>query len=429
MLTSGRSLLQRVFPGGSGVVGGWLLVSGLGAYAFLAVVGRVIGPDRYGAMSVLWSIGFVATSCLFPVEQEVTRAISDRSARGLGSAPVVRVAAVIAVAIAASLIVGALAASVLLVTRLFDDQPLLLVGLVLLIGSYVFEHVTRGVLAGRSRFGAFGRLLGVEALARLAGAIVLTLAGVRTAGPFGIVLGLAALVGVGAALVGQHDLLEPGPPAPYSELSRAIGWLVTSALFSQILINGGPVVVQLLAGRGQRALAGQYLAGLVIARVPVFFFVAIQASLVPEIASLAASGDRARVAGGLRKLVLLIASLGVTVTLGMWIVGPAVVHLAFGRRFALNRLDLALLAAGSAAYLLALTLAQGLIALARPARSALGFGLGVLVFGVAVVVFQPTDIALRLATAMFGGSAAAAAALGLLLVDPIRTVRARGATS
>ena len=386
MLTSGRSLVRRIFPGGSGVVGGWLLVSGLGAYAFLAVVGRVIGPDRYGAMSVLWSVGFLATSCLFPVEQEVTRAISDRSARGVGSAPVVHHAAVIAVAIATSLIVGALAASVLLVTRLFDGQVLL--------------------------------------LARLAGAIVLALVGVRTAGPFGIVLGLAAVVGVAAALVGQRDLLEPGPPAHYSELSRAIGWLVTSSLFSQILINGGPVVVQLLAGRGQRALAGQYLAGLVVARVPVFFFVAIQASLVPELASLAASGDRARVAAGLRKLMLLIASLGVTVTLGIWLLGPAVVHLAFGRSFALNRLDLALLAAGSAAYLLALTLAQGLIALARPARSALGFGVGVLVFCVAVVVFEPTDIALRLAMAMFVGSMAAAAALGLLLVNPVRTVRA-----
>ena len=84
MLTTARSLLRRLLPHGSGVVGRWLLVSGLGAYAFLALVGRVIGPDRYGAMSVLWSVGFVATSCLFPVEQEVTRAISERT--GAGSA-------------------------------------------------------------------------------------------------------------------------------------------------------------------------------------------------------------------------------------------------------------------------------------------------------------------------------------------------------
>jgi O-antigen/teichoic acid export membrane protein len=426
LLIAVRNLLRRLLPHGSGVVGRWLLVSGLGAYAFLALVGRVIGPDRYGAMSVLWSVGFVATSCLFPVEQELTRAISDRTARGVGSAPVARRAAVVALAIAAVLIVVALAASVPLVDRLFDGQVLLLVGLVLLIASYVSEHVTRGVLAGRRRFGAFGRLLGIEALARVAGAIVLALIGVRTAGPYGIVLGLSALVGVAAGLVGQRDLLQPGPPARYSELSRAIGWLVTSSLLSQVLINGGPVVVQVLAGREQRALAGQYLAGLVVARVPVFFFLAIQASLVPELASFAAEGDRARVQAGLRKLVLLIAGLGLTVTAAIWLLGPTVVHLAFGKGFALSRSELALLAAGSAAYLLALTLAQGLIALARPARSALGFGVGALVFG-AMVVAGPSGVVLRLALATLLGSIAASTALGGLLVSPVRSVSSQNA--
>jgi O-antigen/teichoic acid export membrane protein len=421
LLRTVRSLVQRLFPRGSGVVGAWLLVSGLGAYAFLALVGRVIGPGRYGAMSVLWSLGFVATGCLFPVEQELARAISDRNARGVGSAPVARNAALIAIAIAAVLIVAALVGSGPLVTRLFDDQALLFAGLILLIGSYVAEHVSRGVLSGHGRFDAYGRLVGIEAIARLVGATALVLIGVRTAGPYGIVLGLAAFVGVAGAWIGQRGLLGSGPPSRATELSRAIGWLVASSLFSQILINGGPVVVQLLAGPRQRALAGQYLAGLVVARVPIFFFQAIQASFVPELASLAACGDRARVRADLCRLLLVIVSLGVTVTLGMGLVGPVVVHVAFGKGFALDRIELALLAAGSATYLVALTLSQGLIALARPARSALGFGFGVLVFVVAVV-FLPGDLALRLAIATLVGSAAAATGLGLLLVGPVGSV-------
>ena len=128
--------------------------------------------------------------------------------------------------------------------------------------------------------------------------------------------------------------------------------------------------------------------------------------------------------GGLRKLVLLIASLGLTVTVAIWLLGPTVVHLAFGKGFALRRSELALLAAGSAAYLLALTLAQGLIALARPARSALGFGVGALVFG-AMVAAGPSDVVLRLALATLMGSIAASTALGVLLVNPVRSVSSR----
>ncbi len=423
------SLARRVLPRGSGAVGGWLLVSGLGAYGFLTVAAKAIGSDEYGALSALWGLGFlVSTGCFLPVEQELSRALSDRNARGLGGAPVVRKAAVAAGVVAATLTVVVLAASVPLLDDVFDGQILLLVGLVLMIWSYALEHTTRGVLAGNGRFEPYGRLLGVEATARFVAAAILAAAGVEVAGPYGIVLGLGAFVGVGASLFRQRDLLSAGPPASWRELSRAVGWLLGASLLTQTLVNAGPVLVQILAGPGEGDLAGRYLACLVVARVPVFFFQAVQASLVPELATIAASGDHIRVRAGLRRLVLALAALGVVATVGAALLGPEVVELAFGPEFVLPREDLALLAAGAAVFLVALTLAQGLIALARPARAAAGFAAGVVVLA-ALVPALGGSIVTRVALATLVGSVAAALALGVLLAAPLRRALDSGTRS
>ncbi len=285
----------------------------------------------------------------------------------------VKKAAIAAAAVAATLTVLAIAFSVPLLDRVFDDQVLLLVGLILMVWSYALEHTTRGALAGNGRFNAYGRLLGGEAVVRLAAAGLFAVVGITSAGPYGVALGVGAFFGVAAALWGQHGLLRPGPPAPWKELTRAVGWLLSASLLTQTLVNCGPVLVQVLAGPGESDLAGRYLACLVVARVPVFFFQAVQASLVPELASLAATGDHARVHAGLRRLVLALAALGLAATIGSAIIGPKVVELAFGPEFVLPRGDLALLAAGAAVFLVALDARAG----THRARTTGAFGPGV----------------------------------------------------
>ena len=105
-------------------------------------------------LSALWALGFLLGpgACL-PVEQEVSRAIASRRARGLGGGPVVRRATIATGVLAAVLVVGTLAVGRVLVADLFDDDVLLLVGLVLLLVGYAFEYLVRGVLAGNDRFG------------------------------------------------------------------------------------------------------------------------------------------------------------------------------------------------------------------------------------------------------------------------------------
>lgn len=399
-------------------MGAWLLVAGLAAYGFLTVAGRALGSERASALSTLWALGFLlGPGCFLPVEQELARALAARRARGRGGLPVARRAAAGAAALAAVLVTAVVVSAPLSVARLFDGQVLLVVGLCLLLAGYAVEHVVKGVLAGADRFGAYGRLNGAEALVRLGACVVLALGGVRSAGPYGVVLGLAPFAGVAVALAGQRGLLAPGPPAPWAELTRAVGWLLLASLLAQVLLNAGPVVVQALAGPGERDAAGQFLASLVIARVPVFLFQAVQATFVPELAALAATGAHDRFRRGLRRLVLLVVTLLVVATVGGILVGPEVVARLFGRDFSLGARDLGMLAAASSVFLLALTLAQVLIALARPARVAAAWGAGVAAFTVGVV--SASDVLLRVEVGLLAGAAVAAVAMAVLLRRPL----------
>src|SRR6478609_2394369 len=178
MTTAGpRRVLARatsILPRGSGVVGAWVLFSGVASYGFLTLTGRALGPERYGGLSALWALGFLLGpgACL-PVEQEVSRSLSSRAARGLGGGPLVRRACIGAAVLAATLVLLALIASPWLVHDLFDDQVLLLVGLLLLLAGYALEYLVRGIFAGNSRFGPYGILVGGEAGSRLLVTIVM----------------------------------------------------------------------------------------------------------------------------------------------------------------------------------------------------------------------------------------------------------------
>jgi O-antigen/teichoic acid export membrane protein len=408
-----------ILPRGSGTVGVWVVVTGVASYGFLAVTGRALGADRFGALSVLWTLGFLlGTGACLPIEQEVSRALATRAARGVGGAPLVRRATIGTFVFAGALVVLALVAGPWLVDELFDGEVALLVGLILLLVGYTLEYLVRGVLAGNSRFGPYGLQLGTEGLSRLLFAAVFAVAGVATAGPYGIVLGLAPFAGVVVALRKRDGLVTPGPPAPWSELTKAFGWLLAGSLFAQVVVNAGPVLVQLLGTKADDDVTGQFLASLVIARIPVFLFQGVQAALLPRLSGHAGAGQVGNLASETRRLVLAIVGLTVVATAGAWLLGPTVVKVAFGADFALDQRDLALLAAASCIYLLGLTLSQALIALRQQARVAIGWGVGVA--GLAVVTIVGSDLLLRVELGFLAGAVVASLALALLLAGPMR---------
>jgi O-antigen/teichoic acid export membrane protein len=419
--------VASVLPRGSGTVGAWVVFTGVAAFGFLAVTGQALGVERFGALSVLWTLGFLlGNGACLPIEQEVSRALASRAARGVGGAPLVRRAAIGTLVFAGVLVAGALVAGPWLVDDLFEGQVTLLVGLVLLLAGYALEYLVRGVLAGNSRFSPYGILLGGEAGSRLFVAAVLAVVGVATAGPYAIVLGLAPFVGVALSLRRRDGLVTPGPPAPWRELTRAFGWLLAGSLFAQVLVNAGPILVDQLAPAGDDEVTGQFLACLVIARIPVFLFQGVQAALLPRLAGHAGAGKVRDLGTETKRLTAAIAVLCVVATAGAWLLGPTVVELAFGSEFDLGRRDLALLTGASCVYLLALTLAQALIALRHQPRVAMGWGVGVLML--ALVTFLGADLLLRVELGFLFGALAASGAMAALLAGPLRRGEAAAAT-
>src|SRR5690606_3934674 len=191
-------------------------------YGFLWVADKALSKAEYSPLGALWFLVFLAGPGLFlPLEQEISRALPERRARGQGGLPVVRRAATIGVGLGLGVLVLLIATARLTVDRLFDHQLLLLVGLALGLAGALAGHLTRGCLSGTGRFKGYGVYLGADGFIRVLGAVACFLIGFETAGPFGVAIGLAGLLAVPVALRVQRPDLAEGPEAAFSEVSSA----------------------------------------------------------------------------------------------------------------------------------------------------------------------------------------------------------------
>jgi O-antigen/teichoic acid export membrane protein len=360
----------------------------------------------------------VAPGVFQPIEQEVARAVSHRRAQGIGAAPLVKRAAVLGGGLALFVTLASLIGAGPLVSNLFHGNWMLLVGLLIAIAAYYCAHLTRGTLAGNGRFGPYGLMHGTEGIVRVVACGALVALGVSSPGPFGLALALPPFVAVAVSLRGQKRLLVPGPSAPYSELSTALGWLLLGSVLAQALSYAGFLGATLLATPAQKPLVGKFIAGLFIARIPILLFQAVQAALLPKLAEHAGAGRHADFRAGLRTLMLIVTAVGAIGILGGFTVAPWAGKVLFGQKFILGHRDLGLLAVGSAAFILALTVAQGLIALRGYQAAAFAWVAGIVGFvGVTAV---GKDLFLRVELGFAAGSLCAAAVMAIAITAKLR---------
>ncbi|MGD0833555.1 MAG: hypothetical protein ABSA40_03900 [Candidatus Dormibacteria bacterium] len=408
--------LVGLLPRGATTIAISLGIQGLTTYGFLIIAARALGPARYSPFSVLWALTFVAAPGIFlPLEQEVGRAASARRVHRLGARPVIARAALVGGAMAAAVMILAGAGSGPLISRLFDGQGLLFLGFLVAIPCYAIYYLARGAVAGAGRFRAYAAVLLVEGAVRVVAAAVLWGLGVRNAGVFSLAIALPSVIGIAIVVPRQRGIAAPGPAAPWSEISVALGWLLTGSLLSQLLLNIPPLAVQAFFSAGDPTAAGRVLNGLIIARVPLFLFQGIQAALMPKLSSDATAGRMDDFRATLRRLLILVAGLVAVSVVGMATLGPPVLQILFGHRFIpLGRLDLALLALGSESMMVALVLAYACIALGGYRGAAAGWVAGT-VGVVAAMVILPGSL-LRVEVAFCIGVGVACAVMGLALV-------------
>lgn len=410
---------RNPLPDGTVTVALGLVVNGVFAYAFLGLAGRTLGPEANEPLAVLWAmIYLIGPGFFLPFEQEVSRSLANRWAQGLGAGPLVRQAGTLAAVLAVVLVAISVAIAPFLVNDLFDGEWLLLVGLDLAILGYAAVHVARGMLAGLGRFRGYSAYYVAENTLRFGGGVVLAIAGVAVAGPFGVVVGLAPALALAIAMRGEKDLASPGPPAPWGELTAALGSLLAASVCTAFLLYAGPVAIELLADPSESGEASRFLAGLTIARVPVFLFQAVQAALLPKLSALAGAGRLLEFRQRLARLLVVVSVIAVAGIVGAFLLGPFIIRVLFGADFVIGRTDIALLAASSGAFMLAVALGQALIALSGQSQVAIGWFLGVVTF--LVVTAIGNDLLLRVEMGLFLGSVVAAVVIGALAAFRLR---------
>ena len=381
MSTSAAPAPRRVaLPEGTLPVGFSLLIAGLATYAFFIVGERALGGEEaFAPLVAMWFATFsLAPGFFLPLEQEMGRALSARRAVGDGGRPVVRRIVVIGAVITAVVLVAILFASPIITSEYFDGNWWMLAALATAFVAYAPAHLARGICAGTGRFRSYAVVIGSDGIVRIVACIALAYLGIEAVGPYAFAVALAPLVPVTYVAARGSLRTEDGPPSDWQEVSQNLGWLLLGMVFAAALLNAGPVTANLLRGEGEEELITRFGYGVLLARVPLFLFQAVQAALLPRLSRLAAQGEFDEFRDGLRKLLYLVAVVGVVGTLGAFVLGPFAIETVYDSE--LSGRTLAMLALSSSIYMAGLATAQAVIALHGHARVALGWGVGVVAF-------------------------------------------------
>lgn len=381
------------------------MVAGIASYLFFKVGVWALGEDDFAPVSKLWFATFaLAPGFFLPLEQEAGRALAHRLALGVGGAPVMQRVAVLGASLCAILTIAMLAGGPALSTHYFNGDWVMVAALILAIVAYAPTHLTRGLCSGTNRFTSYAIVMGADGLTRIVLCGALAVLGVRTVGAYGLVVAVAPLLGVAYVVARGDTRLDPGPRAEWSEVTPNLGWLLLGSVFAAGLVNAGPIATGIIAKDSQEALVTQFSYGVLMTRVPLFLFQAVQAALLPRLARLAARRRLEEFRSGFRQLILIVVGVGVVGVIGAGLVGPFAVDLVYDAR--LSRTTMVALAFSSACYMIALATAQAVIALEGHGLVALGWTTGMVSF-VVVTAFSSDELFRRVELGLVAGSAMA----------------------
>jgi len=401
-------------PQGTVPVGIALLIAGVATYAFFKVgTVAVGGADEFAPIASMWFAVFaLAPGFFLPLEQELGRALSHRRAIGEGGKPVVRRVVGLGGILVAIVTLCILALSPLIATSYFDGDWFMVVALIAAFAAYAPAHMARGVCSGSGRFREYAVIMGSDGIVRIVLCVVLAVIGVSAVGAYGLAIAISPLFAVAYVYQRKGLRTDPGPPAELREVTPNLGWLLIGSVCAATLLNAGPIAASLLAPDGSNELITAFSYGVLLSRIPLFLFQAVQAALLPRLSRQAARGEFDEFRSGLRRLMVVVLAVGLIGTIGAFVLGPWALRLVYD--VDLSGRTLAMLSLSSAVYMLALATAQAVIALQGHALVALGWVVGVVTFLLgtwlsADEVFRRIEIGLVLSSI----AALAAFALGL----------------
>jgi O-antigen/teichoic acid export membrane protein len=392
-------------PEGTIPVGIGLFIAGITAYAFFKVGQLALGKEDFKPIVALWFTTFaLVPGFLLPIEQELGRALAHRRALNQGGRPVVQKMLPLAGGLSAVLVIATLIASPWLTHNMFEDNWVVTAALILTVIAFAPMHLARGIASGSGRFTAYGLILGIDGATRIIACTVLWQLNVTSIGAYALAVALSPVVAVLIVSARGDMKSQNGPPADFSELTPNISWLLLGSVMAAALVNAGPLGVDALAGASDAEKVTAFGNGVLLSRIPLFLFQAVQASLLPRLARLAAKGDLTEFVQGLTLLLKIVIGVAILGTVGSYALGPWALDLMYDG--GLDRRTLTLLALASGLYMLCLAIAQAVIALRGHRWVAIGWLCAVVTF-LLLTAFTSDDLFLRVEFGLVGGSTVA----------------------
>jgi O-antigen/teichoic acid export membrane protein len=361
-------------------------LTGVITYAYFLIASHVLSKPDYGQITVLWSAVFITISTLYrPVEQLLSRHISERLVKREPIGQPMRVAATIQLALALFFAVLALALRGPIQDDLLEGNESLywvFFGAVLF---YAASYFARGFLAGQRRFGLFTALILSESVFRTLFAVLVAVS--LLSGQSAVAIGIVAapsmsLMVVPAAFLRrakkeQREAIA-APAAGDGEAEEfsmrhgsGFAAAVLVIMFSeQAFLNAGPLVVRGLQGA---AAAGFIFNVLMIARAPLQLFQAVSTSILPHLTTLHTSTEpdsEREFHRSVRGVLLGIAAFAGFTAIVVLIAGPHLMQVAFSKKFTYDRAGLLLVTLGMGLYLSSVTLNQACLAQGQVRRAA-----------------------------------------------------------
>ncbi len=340
---------------------------------------------------------------------------------GEGSGHVLKIAALIQGSVTLLAVVVMLALRGSITDELLDGSETLYWVLVVGVAGFGAAYYARGFLAGRRQFGLYATVLVLEGSSRLMFpvAVALGIAEGIDAVALGIAVAPLACLTVLPFAIRRHRRSAPAADASDSglEFTLARGGAFAAAvlvmmLCEQVLVSSGALFVR---GAEDADAAGKIFNILMVARAPLLLFQAVAASLLPHLTRLRTRGDATGQDAfrmSINDTLLIIAGFAAAVTVGVLLVGPQAMQIAFGDDHTYDRAGLAIVAVGMGFYLSAVTLNQAALAQGQARRAAVCWvacAVGFIVFN----LIQPLEL---FRTVEVGFTVSAMALSGLLLL-------------
>jgi O-antigen/teichoic acid export membrane protein len=374
-------------------------LTGVITYVYFFIASHVLSKPDYGQITVLWSAVFITISTLYrPVEQLLSRHISEHRVKGEPVGEPMRVAAKIQLGLGMTFAVLALALRGPLQDGLLEGNETLYWIFFSAVLFYAASYFARGYLAGMRSFGLFAAMILSESVFRTLFAVLVAVS--ILSGQSAVAIGIVAAPSLSLLVVPMafrrraqrsqrqspgipgRIRAEPGSPvadAPSEggsdadfSLRRGSGFAAAVLLImlsEQAFLNAGPLIVRGLQGA---AAAGFIFNVLMIARAPLQLFQAVSTSILPHLTSLHTSDaedSEREFHRSVRMVLVAIAVFTATAALAFLIAGPQMMQLAFSAKFEYDRVGLLLVTLGMGLYLASVTINQACIAQGQVRRA------------------------------------------------------------